>query len=90
MHLIFHLCIFVSNENKKMNEIRNIIFIDVINIYDQITLDIVALSKTWNGMEWNGMDWNGMEWFRMEWNGMDWNGMEFYQVHFLLISNLPH
>ena len=41
---------------------------------------IMALGKTWNGMDWNGL----------EWNGMDWNGMEFYQEHFRFISNLPH
>ena len=23
---------------------------------------ILALGKTWNGMEWIGMEWNGLEW----------------------------
>ena len=35
-----------------------------------MTLDLMELGKTWNGMDWIGLEWNGMDW-----NGMDWNGL---------------
>ena len=48
-------------------------------ISNHIADDILALCKTWIGMDWNRMgcmETNGMEWNRMDCvvlNGMEWN-----------------